>query len=98
MIYDFLCKKCNVIDEVIRHHMDRDEPVICPECDSTMVRQITAPAIKVRGESIPYFHPTLGQALISIKFLNGQARDFIMDTCQANMMLYLRKNGGKMKI
>ena len=61
MIYEFLCKKCNVIDEVIRHHMDLEESVICHECESKMIRQYTAPAIKTQGESIPYFHPALGR-------------------------------------
>jgi putative FmdB family regulatory protein len=61
MIYEFLCKKCNAIDEIVRHHMDLDDPVICDECKSTMVRQYTPPVVKTQGESIPYYNVALGQ-------------------------------------
>lgn len=65
MIYEFLCKKCNVIDEIIRHHMDLEEPVICPDCNSEMKRHYVPVTVKTQGESIPYFHPALGQMVKS---------------------------------
>ena len=65
MIYEFFCKKCNAIDEVRRHHMDMDEPVHCPDCNGAMKRHYTPPVVKTQGESIPYFHPTLGQLVKS---------------------------------
>jgi hypothetical protein len=44
------------------------------------------------------FHPSLGRVIVGIKFLNGQSRDFVLDTLQANMILFLKKSGGKFKI
>lgn len=75
MIYEFLCKKCNAIDEVIRHHLDLDEPVVCTECNSKMDRHYTAPNVKIQGESIPYFHPAFGQVVNSDSHAQQLARE-----------------------
>jgi putative FmdB family regulatory protein len=65
MIYEFLCKKCNAIDEIIRHHMDLADPVVCDECGSVMERKYTPPNIQTQGESIPHFNPALGMMVRS---------------------------------
>ena len=64
MIYEFLCKKCNCIDEVIRHHLDTED-VICDDCGSKMDRQYSAPNVITQGESVPYFNHALGQVVKS---------------------------------
>ena len=64
MIYDFLCKKCNCIDEVIRHHSDKED-VFCDECGSKMIRQYSPPNVITQGESIPYFSHAIGQVVKS---------------------------------
>lgn len=60
MKYDFRCLKC-VLKFVVERDMDDSHlPCPCEECGNPMERVYTPPMIKTQGESIPYFHPSLG--------------------------------------
>jgi putative FmdB family regulatory protein len=89
MIYEFFCSKCNAIDEVIRAVVDVDEPVVCTECDSRMTRHYTAPAVVTKGESIPYYHPALGQIVKSDSDAQAIAkRNGLVEVGNENMQKY----------
>lgn len=62
-VYEFYCKKCNAIDEVVRSMKESGEPYDCPDCGERTVRRFTTPNIKTEGEQIPYFHPAFGTVM-----------------------------------
>lgn len=59
-VYEFYCKKCNAIDEVVRSMSEASLPYECPECGSTTVKKFTVPSVHTEGEQIPYIHPAFG--------------------------------------
>jgi putative FmdB family regulatory protein len=58
--YEFYCKACNAIDEVIRPMSECKQPYSCPECGDATVRHYSAPQVITKGEQIPYMHPAFG--------------------------------------
>ena len=63
MKYEFYCKKCNAIDEVVRAMDHATDPYMCPECGDETRRNYTAPQVITKGEQIPYFHPAFGKVM-----------------------------------
>lgn len=59
-IYEFYCKKCNAIDEVVRSMSEASTPYDCPDCGSVTSRRYTVPNVQTEGEQIPYLHPAFG--------------------------------------
>jgi putative FmdB family regulatory protein len=52
--YDFKCKKCSAVVEVVRPTSD-DSPVICPECGGETRRVFTPVGVHFKGSG---FHNT----------------------------------------
>ena len=63
MIYEFFCKPCNAIDEVVRPVSEAKEPYLCPECGGETVRRYTAPQVVTSGEDIAEFNPAFGKVM-----------------------------------
>jgi putative FmdB family regulatory protein len=63
MKYEFYCKKCNAIDEVIRTMDKATDPYMCPDCGEETRRNYTVPQVITKGEQIPYFHPAFGKVM-----------------------------------
>lgn len=63
MVYEFLCKPCNAIDEIELTIDQRDDEVACPECSVIMKRMLSKPNVITKGPQHPYFHPAFGKVL-----------------------------------
>lgn len=62
-VYEFYCKKCNAIDEVVRSMHEASQPYDCPECGTRAVKRFTVPNVQTEGEQIPYMHPAFGRVM-----------------------------------
>lgn len=62
-VYEFYCKKCNAIDEVVRPMKEASLPYDCPECGSVTARRYTAPNVQTEGEQIPVMNPAFGTVM-----------------------------------
>lgn len=62
-IYEFFCKKCNAIDEIVRPMSESSDPYDCPECGQRTVKKMSTPNIQTEGEQIPYLHPAFGTVM-----------------------------------
>lgn len=62
-IYEFYCKKCNAIDEIVRPMHEASLPYNCPECGEVTSRKYTVPNVQTEGEQIPYVHPAFGTVM-----------------------------------
>lgn len=62
-VYEFYCKKCNAIDEVVRPMKEASDPYNCPECGLVTSRRYTVPNVQTEGEQIPYLHPAFGTVM-----------------------------------
>lgn len=58
-IYEYNCKNCEQVFEVVRRMQDYQEPAYCPKCSKEGVRKLSAPA--VRGDYAGYQCPVTGQ-------------------------------------
>ena len=58
--YEFFCKRCNAIDEVVRPMSESNVAYLCPECGENTQRRYTTPQVITQGEQIPYVHPAFG--------------------------------------
>jgi putative FmdB family regulatory protein len=58
--YEFFCKRCNAIDEVVRPMSDSNLAYSCPECGGATTRHYSPPQVITQGEQIPYRHPAFG--------------------------------------
>lgn len=72
-VYEFFCKKCNAIDEVVRSMKDASLPYDCPECGQVTARRYTAPTIHTDGEQIPVLNPAFG-AVMTPRQAEAEAR------------------------
>lgn len=77
-VYEYFCKKCNAIDEVVRSMAECTEPYYCPECKAMCKRKYTPPQTITQGEQIPYFHPAFGKVMTDNQAkAEAKARGFI---------------------
>jgi len=58
--YEFYCKKCNAIDEVVRPMSESSLAYMCPECGEGTTKKYSPPQVITQGEQIPYMHPAFG--------------------------------------
>lgn len=49
MRYDFICKSCNIVDEVTRSYTDTSE-VLCKVCKTKMTRIYDVPKFILKGD------------------------------------------------
>ena len=59
-VYEFLCKKCNAIDEFKVPESDKNVPRYCGDCGDQMARHYTAPMTITHKNEQPYMHPAFG--------------------------------------
>lgn len=62
-VYEFLCKKCNCIDEFKVPEAESKQPRNCSECGEAMTRHYTPPMTVTRGNEVPYMHPAFGTVM-----------------------------------
>lgn len=72
-IYEFYCKKCNAIDEVVRPMAESSLPYDCPDCGQRTSKKLTLPNVQTEGEQIPYVHPAFG-TIMTDKQAKAEAR------------------------
>jgi putative FmdB family regulatory protein len=69
-VYEYLCKKCNAIDEFDVPESQRKVPRYCSECGGKMSREFrTAPMTVTHKNEEPYMHPAFG-----VMMTDSQAR------------------------
>ena len=61
--YEFYCRPCNAIDEIVRPMSQAKDPYRCPDCKSETKRHYTPPQVITEGEQIPYLHPAFGTVM-----------------------------------
>jgi len=61
--YEFLCRRCNAIDDVVRSAATRDLPYPCPQCHGETERHYSPPQVITHGEQIRYLHPAFGRIM-----------------------------------
>jgi hypothetical protein len=60
VIYEYLCQKCNVIDEVEKTSDLSTRPEFCVTCQNPMERQFSPPQLMKIGVDEPTFNPAFG--------------------------------------
>lgn len=61
--YEFFCKPCNAIDEVVRTMARSGDPYACPDCGGKTTKQLTIPQVITKGLEVPYLHPAFGTVM-----------------------------------
>jgi putative FmdB family regulatory protein len=59
-VYEYFCKPCNAVDEVVRRVSQATDDYNCPECGTKARRHYSPPQVVTKGEQIPYMHPAFG--------------------------------------
>jgi putative FmdB family regulatory protein len=47
-VYDYQCKKCDIIKEV-HHGMSESPEVLCDECKEAMTKKFSSPPVMLKG-------------------------------------------------
>lgn len=55
-LYEFKCENCGHKSEKVMRFEDRDDPIKCSKCDSTMIRVAAAPARPIVIGGTPRFY------------------------------------------
>jgi putative FmdB family regulatory protein len=58
--YEFFCKPCNAIDEVVRAMKHANDPYQCPDCSGPTKKLFSRVQTITKGEDQKLMHPAFG--------------------------------------